>query len=98
MLIRIVTMKFEQKHISIFETLFNERKDRIRAVKGCEYLELLQDNSDPTVFTTYSIWKDDQALNTYRKSEFFQDTWKKTKDLFQEKPIARSYHLKASLD
>lgn len=98
MLIRLVTMKFKEEHIPEFEALFEMRKERIRSVDGCEYLELLQDRNDPSVFTTYSIWNSETALNEYRSSAFFKETWQHTKSLFKEKPNARSYFLKATLD
>ena len=36
------------------------------------------------IFFTLSIWEHPQALENYRNSELFKDTWSKTKALFDE--------------
>jgi len=90
MIIRIVQMTFKQEHIKEFTDLFSERKQTIRSFPGCTHLELWQDSDDETIFFTYSIWNTEADLNHYRFSEFFKDTWGKTKALFAAKPQARS--------
>lgn len=83
-------MQFKPEHIETFKALFEERKERIRAQEGCTHLELLQDINQPNIFFTYSIWEDPKYLEQYRKSEFFEDTWSKTKALFEAKAAAWS--------
>lgn len=57
---------------------------------GCRHLELMRDIHQPNVFMTYSYWDDETALNYYRNSVLFKETWAKTKLLFAEKPTAYS--------
>lgn len=90
MIVRIVQMQFKPENIPAFETLFAERKQQIRGFEGCRHLELWQDANNPTIFFTYSHWESEAHLNHYRFSEFFKDTWGKTKALFAEKPQAWS--------
>lgn len=90
MLIRIVKMTFKAEEIDNFLGLFNESKDKIRHFPGCSHLELLQDYNDPTVFSTYSHWEDEKALNNYRHSELFAEVWASTKSKFASKPVAFS--------
>ncbi len=90
MLIRMVKMTFREDTIETFKTFFEERKDKIRNVEGCTYLELWQDTQQPAVFFTYSHWHDEIALAHYRNSAFFRDTWSQTKQLFAAKAEAWS--------
>jgi len=90
MLIRIVKMSFRPEESARFLTFFEQIKNKIRNVDGCEYLELMQDYDDPHSFSTYSKWRDDKALNAYRQSDLFDGVWAKTKAMFADKPIAFS--------
>lgn len=90
MIVRIVQMNFNEEHVSDFLSLFEERKATIRSFKGCNHLELWRDSKQHSVFFTYSIWDSEADLDNYRFSEFFKDTWGKTKALFAEKPQAWS--------
>lgn len=90
MLVRIVRMTFQQEKVDDFLNLFEVTKDRIRSFDGCEHLELHKDYHQPNIFVTYSIWRDDKALESYRYSELFEEVWSKTKPLFKEKPVAFS--------
>ncbi len=90
MILRIVQMTFQPQFIETFTQLFEERKSTIRSFPGCSHLELWQDSNNPSVFFTYSIWETEADLNHYRFSEFFKDTWGRTKALFAEKPQAWS--------
>jgi quinol monooxygenase YgiN len=89
-IIRIVRMKFRQEEAGNFEALFAERKEQIRGFEGCLHLELWRDAADANVFLTYSHWESEAALDHYRFSEFFKDTWGRTKALFAAAPLAWS--------
>ena len=97
MIVRIVQMTFHQEHIKTFTDLFEGRKHTIRGFKGCTHLELWQDSKNPAIFFTYSHWESEADLDHYRFSEFFKDTWGKTKALFAEKPQAWSVVVKAEV-
>jgi heme-degrading monooxygenase HmoA len=98
MIVRIVQMTFFEDKIQDFTALFEDRKSKIRNFEGCVHLELWQDTTDPRIFFTYSIWNSEHDLNHYRFSEFFKDTWGKTKLLFQDKPQAWSVERKVVAD
>lgn len=89
-MIRIVKMSFRPECVEDFQQLFEERKAIIRTQEGCTHLELLRDINHPNVFFTYSFWEEPKYLEQYRNSEFFADTWAKTKALFAEKAAAWS--------
>ena len=89
-LIRVVRMKFRADAVQDFRALFAERKSTIASFDGCTHLELWQDAHDPTVYCTYSHWESEAPLDHYRFSEFFKDTWTKTRALFAEKAAAWS--------
>ena len=90
MIVRMVQMTFREDAIKDFTDLFEARRQTIRNFRGCAYLELWQDNAQTNVFFTYSIWESQADLDHYRFSEFFKDTWSRTKALFSEIPQARS--------
>lgn len=90
MLIRYVRMTFREDAIDKFQEIFNESKDKIRAMTGCKHLELMRDISQSNIFMTHSHWDSEEDLNNYRDSELFRSTWAKTKVLFADKPMAFS--------
>jgi quinol monooxygenase YgiN len=88
-------MTFRPEEVENFRALFHERKERIRHFEGCTHLELWQDAHNPNIFFTYSMWQSESYLDHYRFSDFFKDTWSKTKALFAEKPNAWSVNQQA---
>lgn len=96
MLVRIVRMTFAPDHVETFVEHFDETASQIRSFPGCTHLELWQDADTPAIFTTYSHWDDEKALETYRESGLFRDTWAKVKPLFADRPSAHSYTVSRS--
>jgi len=90
MLIRIVKMSFYPEKITEFLDVFHQNKKQIRNFNGNIFLELYQDKDNKSVFFTYSIWKSENDLENYRKSELFREVWANTKVLFNGKPQAWS--------
>jgi quinol monooxygenase YgiN len=90
MLLRIVRMQFQSDQVSLFLQIFEESKPVISLFPGCISVELCQDVSDATVYYTFSQWMDEAALDAYRQSSFFKQTWAKTKVLFAAKAQAFS--------
>ncbi|MFN0204070.1 MAG: putative quinol monooxygenase [Bacteroidia bacterium] len=90
MITRIVRMEFQADKVADFMNIFEESKTRIRNFEGCSHLTLFGDAANPNVRVTYSIWESEKALENYRNSELFRQTWAKTKVLFAQKPIAFS--------
>ncbi len=90
MIVRIVQMTFREDAVEDFVSMFEERKERIRHFEGCSHLELWQDSTRPNVFFTYSKWSSQEALDHYRFSEFFKDTWGRTRAMFAGGPQAWS--------
>ena len=79
-------MSFKKDKIDEFLSNFNKNKDKIKSSKGCNFLELYRDKTDPTIFFTYSYWESDLDLENYRNSELFKNVWSITKQLFDDKP------------
>ena len=90
-------MTFREEAVPEFLQLFDERKERIRHFEGCRHLELWQEAGRNNVFFTYSKWDNEACLNHYRFSEFFKDTWGKTKALFADRASAWSVEQKIVL-
>lgn len=90
MISRIVKMTFIPTKVEEFITMFNQKKHKIRGFAGCSHLQLLIDQEQSNVIYTYSIWESDAALEAYRSSELFAETWKQTKRYFQENAKAIS--------
>ena len=97
MIIRIVKMTFKEERIDTFLENFNANKEKIRAVEGCEHLELLNDVDNENIFFTYSYWQSVDHLNQYRESNLFKNIWKNTKIHFSDKPQAWSVKRKISV-
>ncbi|ALJ00170.1 putative quinol monooxygenase [Rufibacter tibetensis] len=91
MLIRVVRMTFQEGKVPAFLEIFNASRTKISAFPECRSVELLQDYHLPHVYSTYSLWDSDEALNNYRSSELFGSVWKPTKALFAEPAQAFSF-------
>ena len=90
MIKRIVKMTFREGEIDRFLQIFDRSSGHIRAFPGCRHLELWRCTAPANVLFTYSYWEDEDALERYRHSELFRDTWKQTKVLFEARPEAWS--------
>ncbi|MEZ5007629.1 MAG: antibiotic biosynthesis monooxygenase [Chitinophagales bacterium] len=90
MLTRLVKMTFDKDKVDEFVALMEENSHKIRAVEGCQYLQILQDQSSPNVFFTYSIWEGSFYLHQYRHSALFKEVWNHAKQGFIAKPEAWS--------
>lgn len=90
MIIRFVKMTFQEQYVEEFLAKLDERKERIRSFEGCQYLQILQDVNDQRIIFSHSYWDSEAALDNYRHSDFFQETWAFTKPKFAEKAEAWS--------
>ena len=93
MITRIVKITLQPDKINDFMQVFADVKETIALFDGCHRVELLQEIHSPNVFFTYSIWENEQYLDHYRFSQFFRQTWVRSKALFAEKAEAWSVHL-----
>ena len=91
MLLRTVRLTIRPDRLADFHALFAATRDRIRAAPGCRHLELWQDTRFANVVTTVSRWDDAAALDAYRHSDLFRETWAQTTPLFAAAPVAHSY-------
>ncbi len=85
---RIVKLTFKPENVEEFKMIFKSNWQRIKGFEGCEHVELLQDENNPCVFFTYSLWNDEASVENYRRSELFEGVWTATKKLFNDKPEA----------
>lgn len=83
-------MSFQPEKTDEFLANFELVKAKIRASKGCEFLELYRDKINTNIFFTYSYWQTEDHLKSYRNSELFKNVWATTKVLFNDKPEAWS--------
>lgn len=90
MITRIVKMHFSPDFILTFKNLFEITKPLISSFEGCNSVQLLQHETDPTVFFTISKWETALHLEKYRNSELFITTWAKVKPNFATKAEAWS--------
>ncbi len=97
MLKRMVKMTFQKERIADFLVIFEDSKNLIRNFPGCQHLELLHLEGQPEVMFTFSIWDGPEALEAYRQSGLFRNTWSKTKVLFAGKPEAWSMRVAAEV-
>ena len=93
MIQRIVKLVFNPEETLSFKALFEQNKEKIRGFEGCLSLKLLQDQQDPCIFFTYSVWRSEEHLNAYRHSALFAVVWKSTKSKFADRAEAWSTDL-----
>ncbi|MFN0215792.1 MAG: putative quinol monooxygenase [Saprospiraceae bacterium] len=89
MIKRIVKLTFREEAVDAFVAeVFEPSKAKIRAFEGCQHMELLRHKTHHHVLFTLSHWDSEDALESYRSSPLFADTWAKTKALFAAKAEA----------
>lgn len=90
MITRIVKLSIQPDKTSEFLTIFNDSRGIILNFEGCSYVQVFYEINKPNLFFTYSCWDSEEHLNNYRRSEEFENIWKRTKLLFAEKAEAWS--------
>ncbi len=90
MIKRIVKLVILEDKVPDFLDNFEKIKFEIRNFEGNHHVELLQDIKNKNQFFTYSYWDNEEFLEKYRNSAFFNEVWKFTKTLFEEKAQAWS--------
>jgi len=90
MITRIVKLTFQEDKIEDFLAFFDTVKYQVNSFPGCQGMKLLQDIHHPTTVMTYSLWENEEALNTYRDSEIFGIVWPTIKPWFKQKAEAWS--------
>ncbi len=90
MLTRIVKLTFETDKIADFIGYFDTIKTQVSSFENCFGMRLHQDLKHPNIVFTYSLWKDEEALNNYRDSELFQGVWSTIKPWFHTRAEAWS--------
>ena len=90
MIIRIVKLIIDREKVDEFQLFFEKAKPSIGNFIGCSHVELLKETKRENVYFTYSHWKNEDMLQNYRNSIFFQGIWKNTKTYLSGKPEAWS--------
>ncbi len=98
MIIRLVKMSFKPEEVDNFLSFFETVKSKIRAREGCTHLALWQQKNQPNVLFTFSLWENESALESYRHSDLFKETWALTKIKFNGQPEAWSVEQLVSSD
>ena len=93
MIRRIVKMTFHPEKVESFLAVYSKNWQQIKNFEGCAHLELLQDENDPAVFFTYSLWESEAHLQRYRLSNVFATVWSATKINFSDRPEAWTVRL-----
>ncbi len=88
MITRIVKLTMRDTSRKDFEIFVNTIKESIRGFEGCRDLEILQDIHNKNVFFTHSLWDSEEALDSYRQSDFFKRIWPSALRLFGDQPQA----------
>lgn len=91
MLIRVVRLTIRPGRLAEFMDVYATVEERIRAMPGCLHLEIWQDASYSNIVTSCSHWNSGQALEAYRNSALFRNTWTRVKPLFAAPATAHSY-------
>lgn len=97
MITRIVKMTFKPDTIGLFLQYLPDYQEAIRGSKGCNFLQILQDQNNPCIVFTYSHWDSTNDLDTYRNSALFEKVWGQVRQWFDDKPQAWSLNTVFSL-
>ena len=97
MITRIVKMSFQDGRQQAFEKIFYRTRPAILLFEGCNQVELQRDAKNPAIYFTISRWDSESALENYRSSTLFRNTWSEVKPLFAERAEAWSLESVSSI-
>ena len=83
-------MHFRPDEVDTFLKIYRESRPFIVEMRGCQGVSLHRQAGKPEVMFTISRWDSEEDLNHYRNSDFFKQTWMKTKALFENRADAWS--------
>ncbi len=83
-MVRVVLLKFHSDQVKDALDKLNSIAPKVRAQRGCKFLEISQGFHDKSEIITYSYWESQNDLNVYRQSDFFRAFWKDIRVNFQE--------------
>jgi quinol monooxygenase YgiN len=69
MITRITKFKIEKASLKDFEDFMKTFRDEIISIEGCRHFDILKDKDDENNLFMFMIWKDDEYLETFRKSD-----------------------------
>jgi len=93
MIVRLVSLKIQLDKVEEFKQFFETIHDRIREAQGCLSLRVVADLEGLGEFFTVSEWESPAALEAYKNSAFFQETWPRVKSFLRDRPWAQSFHV-----
>ncbi|MCU0327747.1 MAG: antibiotic biosynthesis monooxygenase [Chitinophagales bacterium] len=89
-MIRIVKLTFIPEKTNEAIKLLKENHEKVREMPGVLSLEIIQDFVMPQIIITLSHWTNQEALESYRQSDFFKSFWQKLKPMFAEQAQVNS--------
>ncbi|NQV73783.1 antibiotic biosynthesis monooxygenase [bacterium] len=98
MIVRLVHLTIRADQVDAFLKLFERSKHKIKASPGCLHLELIGETDQPHKLSTLSRWDSVSALDEYRNSDFFRETWALSKTMFADRALAQSYQVVSEID
>jgi len=86
MITRITKFKIEKASSKDFEVFMKTIKDEIISIEGCRHFDILKDKDDENNLFMFMIWKDDDYLEAFRKSDLNKLVVTKLKDFSTKEP------------
>lgn len=93
MIVRLVALKIQLDKVEEFKQFFGTIYDGIRAAQGCLSLRVVADLEGLGEFFTVSEWESAAALEAYKNTAFFRETWPRVKTFLRDKPWAQSFQV-----
>ena len=77
-IVKLILLEGEEEN---FLNIYRTRNPSLKNVKGCQSTCVLKSITSDQEFFTLSVWDSVQALEDYRNSEYFKETWSLVKQL-----------------
>ena len=88
---RIVRMTLKNEDaLQAFQNIYAKRNPYKNGVAGCLSVEILRDINESNICYTLSEWETNEALEEYRNSAYFKQTWPMVKALLSKRAEAYS--------
>ncbi len=79
MITRIIKLHLKPEYVEEFKTYASQVVTDVKAIQGCNMVDILVDKNDHSVWFIYAIWESEYHLNRYRRSKINIEMVRKVK-------------------
>lgn len=94
MVVRLVALRVQTDRQAELAAVLAESYPRVRAVSGCQGIQILQDVTDSLRYVSWSLWDTVEALEAYRAGPVYAEVWPRIRACLAERAQAQTLEVR----